>query len=318
MSTRGITFLSVLICAAAARSLVWVGYDGGLTQYDDNGKYLKRVENYRRPIALRLDSERRRLWFLDAADYKLVCLDADSGGELRVVPKAAHPAEVGSSNLKIYMLEKRPVEPSLGLDPVDGSVWVADFYGHELARYDAEGKQLFRTGGFHEPFGVAPLGDGTAWIAAGIHTLSLIGPDGVSKQDQAGVNEARALAFDGGRALVWIADYRNNRILGIDRNALLKKKIGGVELPLALAVDGANGFVWVATQYGGLKRITATAEAVTVTIDTPETPAALTVDKNGRLWAAFPDAGEVVCYSPAGDRVCEITRIKSPSGVAAE
>lgn len=306
------------MCAAAARALVWVGYDGGLAQYDDDGNLRARIENYRRPIALRLDGERRRLWFLDAADYKLVCLDADSGKEIRAIPKAAHAAEIGSSNLKIYMLEKRPVEPSLGLDPADGSIWVADFYGHEMARYDAEGNQLFRTTGYHEPFGAAPLGDGSAWIAGGIHTLNLIGPDGVSKQDQSGVNEARALAYDGVRSLVWIADYRNNRVLGIDRNALLKKKIAGVELPLALAVDAANGFVWVVTQYGGIQRINADAEAVTLTIDTPDTAAAAALDKNGRLWATFPDAGTVVCYSPQGKAVLEITRLKTPSGIASE
>ena len=52
-----------------------------------------------------------------------------------------------------------------------------------------------------------------------------------------GVNEARDLAFDDERNLVWVADYRNNRVFAINREGRLKRKVTGVELPERLAVD---------------------------------------------------------------------------------
>jgi streptogramin lyase len=307
-----------IVAGAAAQAAVWVGYDGGLNQYTDDGEYVRRYDGYRRPISLRLDGERRRLWFLDAYDYSLVCLDVDAEKELLRVSGAAHAPAIGTSDLRLYRLEKRPIEPSLALDAVNGSVWVADFYGHQVAKYDLTGKEVFRSGSFHEPFAVAVLGDCSAWVAGGTRTLSLVGPECNAKRSMPGVNEARALAYDAARELVWVADYRNNRVFAINRDGGLKRKVTGVELPVRLAVDGARGNVWVATQYGGIVKISADAEKITGSVPEPESVAALVVDGRGRLWVAYDEAGEVVCYSPTAEKLLTVKGVKNPIGVAAE
>jgi DNA-binding beta-propeller fold protein YncE len=316
MVCRGLLALYVL--AACAAATVWVGYDGGLAQYDDAGTLIHRYDDYRRPISLLLDRERRRLWFLDAYDYRLVCFDVDRGKELFAVANAATAPSVASSGLKLYVAEKRPVEPSLGWDPGDGSIWVADFYGHQLARYDAAGNELFRVSNFHEPFAVAPVGDGTAWVTGSIRTVALVDAAGKTKLSQAGVNEARALAYDAVAGVVWVADYRNNRVLALDGNGMLKRKVLGVELPFALAVDGPGGVVWVASQYGGVKKIAAADAEAAVDVADSENVTALALDGAGTLWAAVAEEGVVLGFGADGEPRVRITGIKTPTGLAAE
>jgi streptogramin lyase len=315
---KALIITAIIITAGAVQAAVWVGYDGGLSQYTEDGEFVRGYAEYRRPISLVLDAERRRLWFLDAYDYSLVCFDIDADNELLRVKGAAHAPAIGTSDLRLYLLEKRPIEPSLALDAVNGSVWIADFYGHQVAKYDADGTEIFRSGSFHEPFAVAVLDDCSAWVAGGIRTLSLVGPECDTKQNMPGVNEARALAYDATRELVWVADYRNNRIFAINREGRLKRRVTGVELPAELAVDEARGNVWVATQYGGVVKISADAEKITGSIPEPESVAALDVDGKGRLWVAYDETEEITCYSPTAEKVLTIKRLKNPTGVAAE
>jgi sugar lactone lactonase YvrE len=313
-------FLSILLAgwAAASQSAVWVGYEGGLRHYSNEGELVRDYRDYRRPISLLYDAERTRLWFLDAYDYKLVCLDAEAGREIFAIPNAAHAPAVGTSDLGIYLLEKKPFEPSLALDPTDGSVWVADFYGHEVAKYDQDGKEVFRSAAFHEPFAVAVLGDCSAWVAGGIRTLSLVGPQCDTRQSMSGVNEARDLAFDAERDLVWVADYRNNRVFAINRDGRLKRRITGVELPERLAVDSERGAVWVGTSYAGIVKISADAEKITASIPEPGSIAALAVASDGKLWVAYNETEEIVCLSPTGEELTKIKRVNGPTGVAAD
>lgn len=313
-----LTLPVILIVAAAAQAAVWVGREGGLNQYSDEGEYVRSYEGYRRPISLALDTERRRLWFLDAYDYSLVCFDVDGGREIFRVRDAAHAPAIGTSDLRLYLLEKRPIEPTLSLDAGDGSVWIADFYGHQVAKYDVEGKEVFRSGSFHEPFAVAALGDCLAWVAGGIRTLSLVGPACETKRSMTGVHEARALAYDAARDLVWVADYRNNRVFAINREGGLKRKVTGVELPAYLAVDDTRGTVWVATHYAGIVKISADKEEITASLPEPESVAALDVDAAGRLWVAYDEAEEIICYSPLAEKLLTIKRVNKPTGVAAE
>ncbi len=307
-----------IITAVSAHAAVWVGYDGGLSQYTDGGELVRSYPDYRRPISLVLDAERRRLWFLDAYDYSLICFDVDAERELHRISGAAHAPSIGTSDLRLYRLEKRPIEPSLALDAVTGSIWVADFYGHQVAKYDDAGKEIFRSASFHEPFAVAVLNDCSAWVAGGVRSLSLVGPECDTQQNMPGVNEARALAYDATRELVWVADYRNNRVFAINREGRLKRKVTGIELPAKLAVDETRGNVWVATQYGGIVKISADAEKITGSIPEPESVAAFDVDAAGRLWVAYDEAEEIVCYSPTAEKILTIKRVKNPTGVAAE
>jgi hypothetical protein len=309
---------TLLALSTGAQAAVWVGHEGGLRQYTDEGEYVRSYGEYRRPVSLALDAGRRRLWFLDAYDYKLVCFDVDAEKEAFNVRGAAHAPSIGTSDLRLYLLEKRPIEPSLSLDAGDGSVWIADFYGHQVAKYDVEGKEVFRSGAFHEPFAVAALGDCHAWVAGGIRTLTLVGPACEKRRTVSGVNEARGLAYDAERDLVWVADYRNNRVFAMNREGRLKRKITGVELPQDLVVDGPRGTVWVATHYAGVVKISADKEQITGSIPEPESVAAFDLDAEGRLWVAYDEAEEVVCYSPLGERLITLKRINRPFGVAAE
>jgi sugar lactone lactonase YvrE len=310
--------LASILLASAAYAAVWVGYDGGLAVYTASGEFVDKFEDYRHPVSLQLDAENRRLWFIDAYDYKLVCMDLDRRLELFRVERAAHAPEVGSSDLRIYRLEKKPVEPSISLDAGDGGVWVADFYGHQIAKYDDAGKPLFRTGAYHEPLAIAALGDGRAWAAGGIRTLNLVGADGKSALDQAGVNEARSLSYDAEQGLVWVADYRNNRVLAVARDGKMKRRITGVELPSLVVADGGRGVVWVATHYKGIVKIDAAAEKIVATIPEPIDVSAMALAGDGGLWVTYDEEGSAVRYSAAGEKLTTINRVGTPMGIAVD
>lgn len=302
----------------AAATTVWVGSAAGVAAYDDAGALLYRAGDYRRPLSLAVDAGRDQIWFIEGYDYRLVCLNASTGQEKFSSAKAVSPPEVGTSDLKTYTLEKRPVEPSLSLDPGDGGVWVADFYGHKIAKYDAAGREVFRAAGFHEPFAVVALGDGRAWVSGGIRTIDLIKEGGARELSQPGVNEPRGLTYDPAADILWVADYRNSRVLGVDRAGRLKKRVTGVELPWLLAYDQKNGVLWVATHYAGIARVDEGNEKVSGWISPGDTPAAITLDREGRLWVAYADAGEVRRISPAGEVTTVLTRLTAPTAIAAE
>jgi len=298
--------------------MVCVGSASGVASYDDDGTLLYRNGDYRKPLSFVLDFERNQLWFIDGYDYRLICLDSATGKEKISVAKAVSPPEIGSSDLKTYTLEKRPVEPSLSLDAGDGGVWVADFYGHKIAKYDAEGREVFRAGGFHEPFAVAALGDGKAWVASGIAAIALVNAGGARELTQPGVNEPRGLAYDPGADLVWVADYRNSRVLGVDRAGRLKKRITGIEMPTRLAFDGRRGTLWVATTYAGIARVDAARERVLGWVVADDNPAAIDLDREGNLWVAYPDEGMIRRITPEGEVSEFISRVTAASAVAAE
>lgn len=309
------TFAVAFALTAVAHAEVWVGEDDAITRYDDAGKLVQTLSGYRRPVALTLDRARNRLWFIDAYDYKLICRDLDRNAEVVRVTGAAHAPAIGATDLKLYLSEKRPVEPTLALDAADGSIWLADFYGHQLAKYDAAGKEVWRTSSFHEPFAVATCGDGFAWVAGSPRTIHLVGPDGKTVITQSGVNEARGLAFDTAPGLLVVADYKNNRVLGVDCQGRLKKKVMGTELPFAVAIDDA-GLVWAAGEYAGVYKISLDAEKI-VGVVGEEKPTAISPAAGGKLWVAYEAAGAVVCYDAAGNEVTRLSKLKNPKSIVA-
>lgn len=137
-----------------------------------------------------------------------------------------------------------------------GNIWVADYFGGQLKKYDLEGELILSR--FHSSEGRGlPLSldyrdsDSTIWVGAR-------SPDGLSQVNSAGeevsyystISYPIDVAIDGSDGTVWVASLDENTVHrqgpGDDGFTL----ITGFNQPRSLSVDAVSGHCWVADNQG--------------------------------------------------------------------
>jgi DNA-binding beta-propeller fold protein YncE len=305
--------IGAFVSTAAAG--VWVAYEGGVGQWGDDGEPVLEVPRYRNPASLALDAERGRLWFVEQYDYTVVCMDTASGKELFRLEDVVHPRPTVTPDT--YSSTETETPPGLAVVKNGGSLWVADTYVHQVALLDEDGSETWRTSDFHEPYAVAVAPDGSAWIVGGISDVFHLSPDGeVLHKRKKGLYEPRDVAVDGGRDLVWITDYGNGRVIAVDYEGNLRRKVA-VELPWSIVVDQDNGDVWVASTYDKVYRISPGGD-VELTVDRFETPADVAVAPGLGVWVADRGDDRVTLLSADGEKLLNIDGVHKPVSLAVE
>ncbi|UCE28200.1 MAG: hypothetical protein JSW52_05490 [Candidatus Coatesbacteria bacterium] len=305
--------IGVLVSAAAAD--VWVAYEGGINLYGDDGERILEVPRYRNPASLALDAERGRLWFVEQYDYSVVCIDTVSGKELYRLEDIVHPRPTVAPDT--YSSTEAETPPGLAIVGGNGNLWVADLYAHQVALLDEDGTELWRTSDFHEPYAVASAPDGSVWVVGGISDVFHLSPDGdVLHKRKKGLDEPRGVAVDAGRELVWITEYGNGRVIAVDYEGNLRRKVA-VELPWSIVVDQDNGDVWVASTYDKVYLIASSGD-VELTVDRFETPADVAVAPGLDVWVADRGDDRVTLLSADGERLLNIDGVRKPVSLAVE
>jgi DNA-binding beta-propeller fold protein YncE len=309
-----IAFIFAAFVSGAAAD-VWVGYEGGLAKYTDEGERILDVSRYRNPVSLALDRERGRLWFVEQYDYTVVCVDIVTGKELFRFNDVVHTPPTVTTDT--YSSAEVETPPGLAVDEDNGFVWVADLYAHQVARLDENGFELWRSSDFHEPYAVTVATDGSGWVVGGISDIFHLSPEGETlyKRKKA-LNEPRDVDLDEGRDLIWVAEYGNSRVLAVDYEGNLRRKVT-VELPWSLAVDPNDGSVWAASIYDKVYKISPSG-AVELTVDRFETPADIKVAADLGAWVADRGDDRVTLLSFEGERLLKIDGVRKPASLAVE
>jgi DNA-binding beta-propeller fold protein YncE len=303
----------VLVLPAVAD--VWVAYEGGICRYTDAGEQVLNVTRYRNPISLALDAGRGRLWFVEQYDYTVVCIDTTSGKELFRLKDVVHSPPTVTTDT--YSSTEADNPPGLAVDGNDGSLWVADIYGHQVARLDESAYELWRSSDFHEPYSVTVATDGSGWIVGGISDIFRLTANGeVVYKRKKGLNEPRDVTVDTERGLVWIAEYGNSRVLAIDYDGNLRRKVN-VELPWNLSIDPEKGLVWATSTYENVYKISS-AGKLELTVDRFETPADVIVAPGLGVWVADRGDDRVILLNSGGERLLKIEGVHKPISLAVE
>jgi DNA-binding beta-propeller fold protein YncE len=315
MRKASATLVVIGAFVSTAAAGVWVAYEGGIGLYGDDGETVLEVPRYRNPASLTLDGERGRLWFVEQYDYTVVCIDTVSGKELLRLEDVVHPQPTVTPDT--YSSTEAETPPGLAVVRSDGTLWVADIYAHQVALLDEDGSGIWRTSDFHKPYAVADAPDGSAWIVGGISDVFHLSRDGeVLHKRKKGLGEPRDVAVDAGRALVWITDYGNGRVIAVDYDGNLLRKIA-VELPWSITVDPENGTVWAVSAYDKVYKISSDGD-LELTVDRFETPADVAVAPGLGVWVADRGDDRVTLLSTDGERLLKIDGVRKPVSLAVE
>jgi DNA-binding beta-propeller fold protein YncE len=303
------------VLSSSAGADVWVAYEGGIGRYTDDGERVLNVTRYRNPSSLAVDTERGRLWFVEQYDYTIVCIDTVSGKELFRLKDAVHPPPPVTTDT--YSSTEADNPPGWAVDVNDGSLWVADLYGHQVARFDESAHELWRSSDFHEPYSVTVAKDGSGWVVGGIGDIFHLTPEGeVIYKRKKGLKEPRDVTIDATRGLVWVAEYGNSRLLAIDYDGNLRRKVA-VELPWNISVNPDDGSVWAASTYENVYKISSGGK-VELTVNRFETPADLVVVPGLGVWVADSGDDRIVLLNTDGERVLKIDDVPKPDSLAVE
>jgi PKD repeat protein len=141
---------------------------------------------------------------------------------------------------------------SVSVNKADGSCWVADSAGNEVAHlaWDSflDGTELFRKACFSHPLSVsANWRDGSCWVADSMNNQVVhLAEDGAGLWRGGDFAFPRAVCVDTKDGTCWVADTNNNQVVHLDTNGTELWRGGSFSQPKALSVNQADGSCWVA------------------------------------------------------------------------
>ena len=129
---------------------VWVAYagDGRVTHLESNGAVIATFDFPTMPTALGIDPRDGSIWVADYAPGRII--HADTSGNILSQVSGLY-AQYASS---------------ISVNPVNGECWVGCSSTGSVARFAADGRELWRGSGFSGPYGVAVNpNDASCWVA---------------------------------------------------------------------------------------------------------------------------------------------------------
>jgi virginiamycin B lyase len=173
------------------------------------------------------------------------------------------------------------------------------------------------------PYAVTGDADGTLWI-------TVLDPPGLARMSPDGEFEHEALPPDGGRPMLltvapdgalWCtrADDRLSRRDASGGHTVIDLEIGSAPYGIAAAADGDVWFT--APGRNRIGRVTAAGTVTTVDLPVADARAAmLTIDADGRPWAALNAVGALACVRDGTVRLVDLPGGRAPAapvGIAA-
>ena len=303
------------VFAGTACGDVWIGLEGSLNKYADDGETLKVIGQYRNPVALTADHTRNRLWFVDQYDYTLICLDAETGEEIYRMRDVASKPGTDAVSTDLYSSDGIEPAPAMAVYEADGSLWIADLYAHQIVKLDVYGEEVLRKSGFRGPYLIAVEPDtGNVWINSGKSQIIRLDPDGEQLYKRTGLNLPRDVKVCSATGIIWIADYGNNVIRGMDVSGKLPYNLKETEPPVGLFINDDNSF-WAIMEFDIAQLLSKNGE-VLAEFDRLEKPFAIDGDGSGPVWVLDPVPGEAVHIDENGKKVNTISGINGALSIS--
>lgn len=305
----------LVVFAGAACGDIWIGLEGSLNKYADDGETLKVMSQYRNPVALTADHARNRLWFVDQYDYTLICLDAETGEEIYRMRDVASKPGTDAVSTDLYSSDGIEPAPAMAVYEADGSLWVADLYAHQIVKLDVYGEEVLRKSGFRQPYLIAVEPEtGNVWVNSGESQLLRLDDNGERWDKRSGVNRPRTAAVCPQTGDIWVADYGNCLVRIMEVSGKLLENIDVDEPPVSLCIND-DGTAWVIMEYE-IALLLDDAGNELAEFDRLEKPFAIDGDGSGSVWVLDPAPGEAVHIDANGDKVRVISGLNGALSIA--
>ncbi len=167
---------------------VWVADYGNnqVVKLASDGTGLARISGFSSPFSLAVNSADGTIWVANTGSDTVTRLASD-------IRDGYHIGQDTESHLVIEGFN----DPySLAVNLTDNTVWVADYYNHQVVHLASDGSELLRLNGFHYPTGVAVNSSTSAvWVADYSHNqIVKLSPDGKELARLDGYNRPRSVA----------------------------------------------------------------------------------------------------------------------------
>lgn len=260
--TRGGFSYPSAVATDPVSGFVWISENGAgnLIMLNPFTGVLVTLPNFVGPSTLTVDAQSHSVWMCDESNKT-------------VWEFSPAPSQLGNP--------LTPIETPIGVsvDPVDGSVWIAERGGNRILHYDGP-SHLF---------------------------LGSVNVDRPSR-----------VAVDSLTRSVWVTSFDSKQVFRVT-NGAIDKTIGGLGGPIGIAVDARRGKVWVADAIRNAVLLLDRTGTLLATVQSVGTARDISVDLvTGDAWVAAPGSGAVFRISASGTSVRRIGGFDSPVGIAVD
>ena len=275
-----------------------------------------------RLVRLTLDGE--PLWQLPTGQGSVVGVDPRDGSAWVLNQSRDELWKVAAGGRVIRRIPGVRTDPTLVVDPSDGSVWVRG--PSEIIKLSADGCEVLRSPGFVSPWAIAmDPRDGSVWVADGgggtagrrIVKLNRLG---VRQFDlpAAGFtsNTPHQVAIDPRDGSGWYAHHFAGTVVKRSSAGGLLAVVNGLDGPVSVDVDPADGSVWVANfsvTAPAVVKLAANGQELFRTA-LPSRPFVARVNPDdGSVWVSIE--GTLIVLSSSGEFLRRVDGFLTPRGI---
>jgi DNA-binding beta-propeller fold protein YncE len=205
------------------------------------GLFEEEVGSLQQPVAVTIDRRRARVWVCDQGLGALQGLD---------------PVNAVAPYVDVRGLA-RPLD--VGVDPIDGSVWVCERTGDRVRHISFAGDALGSAIATAPSRVAVDSVTHRVWVSSVVaRRVTVFGPTGTALDSLTNLAGPVGIAIDPIAGSIWVADTDGDRVIVFDRAGGEKFRVTNVYQPLEIAIDRATGEAWVAqASIGQVTRISA-------------------------------------------------------------
>ncbi len=217
----------------------------------------------------------------------------------------------------------------LSVNPLDGTVWVADKSNNQVVKIAKDGTEIKRISGFRSPQAVeVNPADGSVWVAdTGNNRIVKLAPDvpgdfTVTADDDyawivTGFNGPRGLVLDPSDNGLWVADYYNNKAVKLAADGTRTAQKAGLKNPSSIDMDTSDRSVWVVDS-GNNRLVRFLSNGTEISwAQGFNSPTDVAVNpEDATVWVADYSAHQVVKLAPDGAELLRLDGFYYPTSIS--
>jgi len=209
---------------------------------------------------------------------------------------------------------------SVSVNSSDGSCWVADMGYDQVVHVGADGTELWRGGGFTEPFAVSVnSSDGSCWVANRLYDQVVhVSASGTELWRGNRFYRPNSVSVNSSDGSCWVSDNWNDQVVHVSASGVELSRSGGFDNPYCVSVNSSDGSCWVA-DHGNYSVVHVSASGVELSRSGGfGNPYCVSVNSSDdSWWVADTGVDQVVHVSASGTELSRSGGFNQPYSISA-